>query len=181
MSQLPDLYPSDIKQQPEAPALSGLPDLYPRDYARQKALSLLRTTDFSVTPDQAVKDVQLGRALDLPPDMVAMDRKSAEAAFREKTLTDKLQGAPNYVDWMQNPLYGQMSLDDAENMVGLEKTLNPESEKSYGDIATENFALGVKKFELIKLYQSRMEGNRSPTLEQNIRTLKEEVSEYSTG
>ncbi len=126
MSQLPDLMPGDVNMlAPHRGQGTGLPDLMPPDdgdAGKAKAVSNLRMLP-DVAPDQAAQDAALGRQLDMPPDMVGMDRAAAKRQRIEQAIY-QIDAGP-LQDWLGDPYHVSISADDLRELGILNDTLTP--------------------------------------------------------
>ena len=93
------------------------------DDGKPAALANLRANS-GMTPDQAARDAHLGRELNMPSDMVSMNRADAETEKRERTINGLDNSA--LVAWLGNPYHTDISADDLEELDSFYKELTPQ-------------------------------------------------------
>ncbi|MDR3362176.1 MAG: hypothetical protein LBO64_04985 [Desulfovibrio sp.] len=165
MSQLPLLNFGESATETNSPPKPGsLPFLNFGDAdSPQKVRSLLRTGP-DATPEQTVQDVQLSRDLNMPPDMVGMDRKAALDMKREKDISAALQGFDHTAAWMsQKPWNLGAAQDDVKSLTGIENAL-----RGTVDTFSEHYAAGEAELEHLNLLDRKLSGDNSPELSAKI-------------
>ncbi|MDR3363233.1 MAG: hypothetical protein LBO64_10430 [Desulfovibrio sp.] len=132
------------RQQPEAQGgespFAHVWDALEKEQPKQNLKSALRTSP-DATPDQAVQDVRLGRELNMPPDMVGMDRKAAQDVVKERQLLRDTEGADYTAAWLAaTPWNVRAAEDDVRNLAGIEKALKDRGLEGAGISAAKSVA-----------------------------------------
>ncbi|MDR1368338.1 MAG: hypothetical protein LBJ76_06430, partial [Candidatus Accumulibacter sp.] len=86
---------------------------------REKAALSLRTS-LDTNPDDAAKARKLGRAIELPQEIVLRNLPEVEREIDFERINEVLKGSPGTARWMANPENAKVARDDVETLSALE-------------------------------------------------------------